>query len=240
MEIFKSKGLVLKTIKYSESSIITHILTRELGVRSFIINGARKPKSSMPASLFQHGNFLHIVAYNKPYGQLARIHEVSPAHHYSQLPYKIETSSIAVFILEVIENTVRQEDIDPALFDFLEDKFIQLDGMQYGFGHFHLKFLVDYTKWLGIRPMENYSHEKPFFNMEAGRFTAAESERLGMDKVKSEMLFTLLSQESKIWGDISISKKLRMSLLRDLLIYYQIHIDGFKTIQSLDVLEQIF
>ena len=40
----QTKGIVLSSVKYSESSIICKIYTAKLGLQSYIVNGVRKKK----------------------------------------------------------------------------------------------------------------------------------------------------------------------------------------------------
>jgi DNA repair protein RecO (recombination protein O) len=40
----KTEGIVLKTTKYSESSVITSIFTKKYGLLSFIVQGIRSSK----------------------------------------------------------------------------------------------------------------------------------------------------------------------------------------------------
>ena len=86
MAFFKSNGIVFRSIKYGETSIITDIYTREKGLRSFLISGVRRSRSRMSASLFQHGNILEMVAYDKESGKLGRIREVQSAYLYREIP----------------------------------------------------------------------------------------------------------------------------------------------------------
>ena len=44
---YKTKGIVLHQVKYSESSIIVKVYTELFGLRSFIFKGVRKKKSSL-------------------------------------------------------------------------------------------------------------------------------------------------------------------------------------------------
>ena len=44
--IIKTNGIVLKYLKYKESSIICKIYTESHGLQSFIVNGVRSTKSS--------------------------------------------------------------------------------------------------------------------------------------------------------------------------------------------------
>ena len=42
----KTRGIVLVFIRYKESSIIARIYTKDLGLRSYIVNGVRSIKTS--------------------------------------------------------------------------------------------------------------------------------------------------------------------------------------------------
>ena len=46
--IQQTKGIVLSSIKYAESSIICRIYTESLGLQSYIVNGVRKRKAKTP------------------------------------------------------------------------------------------------------------------------------------------------------------------------------------------------
>src|SRR5580700_1042763 len=54
--IHKTKGIVLRTVKYGETSVIVSIYTELFGLQSYIINGIRtssKKKGSAKGNLFQ-------------------------------------------------------------------------------------------------------------------------------------------------------------------------------------------
>ncbi len=240
MELFKSKGIVLKVIKYGETSIITQIFTREMGLRSFIISGARKPKATISASLFQHGNMLQFVAYNKPNGQLARIKEVSPSYYYQEVPYKVEKSTMVIFLLEVVAHSIKQEERDTALFDFLENRLIQLDTISDGLSCFHLKFMVDFSGALGFQPMGNFSSLNCHFNLDSGNFNGANHSPYALNEEKSQFLYQLICAGENELPSLKIQKKIRIELLKDLIQYFHFHIEGFKEIRSLEILQKIF
>ena len=43
----KTKGIVLNSIKYGESSIICRIYTAKLGLQSYLVNGVRKKEGGV-------------------------------------------------------------------------------------------------------------------------------------------------------------------------------------------------
>ena len=50
--IGKTKGIVLRHFKYSETSVITEILTEENGKQRFIANGVRKKNQKSLTPIF--------------------------------------------------------------------------------------------------------------------------------------------------------------------------------------------
>lgn len=58
--IYSTKGIVLRTIKYGETSVIASIFTESFGVQSYIVNGVRtsgkKKQSTFLSAFFHIGN----------------------------------------------------------------------------------------------------------------------------------------------------------------------------------------
>ena len=71
-------AIVLRAVKYAETSMVADLYTREEGLVSCIAGGVRKKRSSMPASLFQLLQPVNAVIYFKGDSQLNRIKELKP------------------------------------------------------------------------------------------------------------------------------------------------------------------
>jgi len=71
----KSNGIVVRAVKYGESSLILEILTEYNGLSSFIVSGVRKAKKNT-SSLYHPMQQLDIVHYPAKGESLARIKEV--------------------------------------------------------------------------------------------------------------------------------------------------------------------
>ena len=80
---------------------------------------------------------------------------------------------VSLFLSEICANICTSEAPDIELFNYLEEKLIYLDRNEFS-ANFHLKFLLDLSKYLGFYPDDNDSH-LPFFNLEEGHFTTTES-----------------------------------------------------------------
>jgi len=61
--IEKTQGIALHYTKYSESSVIAKIFTKNFGLKSCIINGVRKKKSKSKLGLLRPLTLLDIELY---------------------------------------------------------------------------------------------------------------------------------------------------------------------------------
>ena len=241
MNLFKSFGIIFRTAKYGESSVITDIYTREKGLRSYIVNGVRKPKAKMSASFFQHGNLVDMVAYDKKTGQLGRIKELKFSYQYDSLPFEIEKSSLALFFIELARNAIREEESNEALFDFLHDWFIYLDQYSYPTSNIHLKFMVDFAAQVGFQMSENISEKRNIFDIESGIFVNKNA--IGnhlLNEEQSKLIYYLMQADRDEIYTLSIPKVTRISLLESLIMFYRIHIESFRELKSYAILRQVF
>jgi DNA repair protein RecO (recombination protein O) len=76
-KLHKTRGIVLRTVKYGETSIIVTIFTELFGVQSYLVNGVRTStkKGSGKASMFQPAAILELVVYHNELKHLNRIKE---------------------------------------------------------------------------------------------------------------------------------------------------------------------
>ncbi len=243
MATFKSKGIVFRTIKYGETSIITDIYTREKGLRSFIVNGVRRSKSRMSASLFQHGMLLDMLAYDKEGGTLARIKEVKSDYIFKDLHFNINKSSLSLFILELIRNTLREHEANVSLFDYLYQWFVDLDQWKEKIANLHLHFMVEFAGYIGFQPTNNYQVNMPYFDLETGQFVSLEGSyghHTIMDEEMSRYIHQLMIMDRHDLHELIIPKLIRQRITDSLLNYYKLHIEGFRDLKSYEILKQIF
>ena len=63
--LIKTQGIVFKSIKYRETSVISDIYTREKGLRDYIFRGVRSKRAKVKASLLQVMSVVDMVAYER-------------------------------------------------------------------------------------------------------------------------------------------------------------------------------
>ncbi|MGE5424753.1 MAG: DNA repair protein RecO [Syntrophothermus sp.] len=237
--LYSTRGIVLHYLKYSESSIIAKVYTELFGLQSYMVKGIRNPRARMKTGLFQPFTILELSVYHKEKSGLQNLKEAHHAFPYQTIPFDIRKSSIMLFMDEVIYKSVKEEEPNKALYHFIEDACIRLDGMKEGYNHFHLHFLLRLTEFLGFIPQDNFSRETPIFDMQEGLFASTvplHADYLLQDD--SLLLHQLLTVSPDDWRLLPISAHQRDVLLSKLLAYYRVHIPGF-AVQSHAVLHDV-
>ena len=235
--LVSTSAIVLKSIKYSESSIIAKLYTRSHGVLSFIVNGVRSSKKNHKAVLFQPLTFLNIEMYYKEPHGLLRLKEFNHDLIFTSIPFDIVKISIVQFLLEVLGQCLNEEEENEVLFEFLHHFFKTLDKEAQIHPNAHLIFLVKFMDHIGISPDNNFSTINNSFSTMEGSYVLESSDlSLPVDLGTSELLSKLLNDPYAITLDKSTRKELTQLLLN----YYRTHVAGFKPIQSLKILELIY
>ncbi|WP_273447039.1 DNA repair protein RecO [Neolewinella agarilytica] len=238
--LLKTRGLILRAIKYGDSSLILEVYTEERGIRKYIVGGVRKARSQTPASLVQPLNLVDLVAYEREGKDMTRLKEVRPAHVYTRIPFDVMRGTVGLFMLEVARNTIREQEDNPALFQFLYDSFVFLDTTEGPIATIHLHFLLELSAHLGFLPSGQYSAETPLFDLKEGQFIAGfPGHTEYLDDQKAELMFRLLHAHREELAAISSTRENRQSLLTDLVRFYRHHVEGMREINSLEVLRAV-
>jgi DNA repair protein RecO (recombination protein O) len=238
--IIKTRGIILRSVKYSETSLILDIYTEAKGLRSYIVSGVRTPKAKVSAGLLQVMSLVEMVCYDKDDAHaLNRIKEIKAAHTYTSLIFDVVKASIGQFIAEVARRTIREAEQNEALFNVLFDIFVFLDETQSGYANLHLTFLLELSNHFGFHPhFETYT-EGSVFDLKEGVFTTQEVTHF-INRPLSKILRGLLETNWHRSGDVKMTRDERRSLLNELLNFYRFHIDNFPEINSHKILQEIF
>jgi DNA repair protein RecO (recombination protein O) len=236
----KTRGIVLHHLKYGESSIISHIYTEKFGRRSFMIKGARG-KSKSKAGMFQPLFCLNLEFYHKENLELMLVKEASMAKTYTSFPYDSRKGAQAMFIAEVLYKTLREEESNPALFDFLITSFEYFDLHEGNTANFHLAFLLKLTRFLGILPMGDNSSGQRFFDIKEGVFDRNIPLHFDfLDESMAGLMSEMLSKNYDAALEMQISRLDRNNLLHEILRFYAFHHFKLDVLNSLDIVKELF
>jgi len=236
----KTRGIVFRKIKYSESSLILQVYTEKFGLQSLMARGTRSKKSKLKAGLFQHLALLDLVIYRNEKKDIHHIKEVKPAYPFSSIPFDIRKSSLIIFMNEVLYKSIKEEEENEALFQFLFNSIQILDMKKGAIAEFHLLFLVQLSKFLGFFPERNFSESNQTFDLQEGKFIRnTEASDLLMPLPFSKYLFQFLSVNYDSERNLPIPGNLKNDFLDYLLKYYRIHLPEFGELKSHIILREV-
>jgi DNA repair protein RecO (recombination protein O) len=219
--LHKTRGIVFRFTKYGDSSIIVTIFTERFGLQTYIVNSVRSKSAKGKIALYQPLTLLDLVVYYKENASIKRIKEVRCVHQYQTVQTDIRKSSIGMFMNEILNKSVKEENHAQELFDFLYNSLIFLDDQKTGFENFHLIFLIKLSRYLGFG-----AHDVD--EVLGGRLTGKEEEMLLEQLIRAE------------YKDVLVMNTIqRRALLEILIRFYSMHIDSLGEIRSVQVLKEV-
>ena len=103
----KTKGIVLHTLKYNDTSIIVDMYTELSGRTSFLVPVPRSRKAAVKSVLFQPLSFIEFEADYRPNATLYRVKEAKSFYPFTSIPYDPYKSSMALFLAEFLLSVKR-------------------------------------------------------------------------------------------------------------------------------------
>lgn len=235
----KTSGIIFRAVKYSESSIITDIYTRDLGLQTYIISGVRSARSKTGPALLQVMSLVELVAYHRDDRKMHRIQEMKPSFVYQRLPFEIRRSAVGMFMLELARKTIREAEENPALFDFFYETFVFLDSTTDSVANLHLHYMLELSALLGFLPGGDCDAETPIFDMQSGVFSADSTHRHIMDNTHSVLLYKLLLTDRRHCHLVAMTSAQRRRMLLDLIDYFKLHIENLPDIHAHEILHEV-
>lgn len=235
-----TSGIVLHTIKYSDTSLIVKIYTRHFGLQSYMVSGVRSKRSKNKATLFQPLALVDMVVSNSNKGGLQRISEISILHPYSEIPTDIVKSSIAIFLNEVLYKALKEEHSDEDLFEFIKNSLLVLDLKHDNCSNFHIFFMIQLSRFLGFYPQGRYTTETAIFDLREGRFINHLPDHFHyLTSENSKLLYDFIIAGYDTIHQLKMGNTERKQLLQAMILFYQLHITSFKEIRSQEILEEV-
>ncbi|MCX8020865.1 MAG: DNA repair protein RecO [Chitinophagaceae bacterium] len=243
--LHKTKGIVLRTVKYGETSLIVTLFTEAFGVQSYIISGVRthSRKGLGKANFFQPAALLDLVVYHNELKHLNRIREFRWAYLYRHIYSDVLKNSVALYMTELLSRCLRQPEANPSLFRFAESQLCLLDECSSSvMANLPLYFSLHLPQYLGFSLQNNYYDAFPVLDLQEGIFCKEKpSHPHYLEGTEAHYTSLLLSvTHPDLLADISLHRDLRRRLLQHYETYYALHIPEFGSLKTLSVLTQIF
>jgi len=235
------KGIVLRTVRYGDTSIIVDLFTLQHGRMSFAVSTARVKRTVRTVSFWQPLSMVEFNADIRPQGRMAKPTDVHAYYNYSDIPYSPIKSTIAIFLAEFLSAATREERETPTLYDYMEQSLQLLDMLQShaSIANFHLVFLMRLSRFVGIYP--NLEDEGAYFDLISACYTHhLPAHPHFLQDSEARILPLLFRMDYPTMHHFRFSRRQRTRILTVLNDYYRLHIPLFPELKSVEVLGEVF
>ncbi len=236
--ISKTKGIVLKKVKYRDSSAVVTIYTELFGLQSYLVNGVFGTGKKFKGYLYQPGSMVELEAYHNSLKNLQRIKEITWGKVYTSIFSDVMKHTSALLILELLQKSLKHEEKNEILYDHVERTLLKLDSANLlEAANIPIIFTIGLSTLLGFQIKNNFCEVTPYFDLQEGAFVheltnfTPEAD-IQINSVLSELLNTGLTGR-KVTA--SLNGGIRKKLLFVLEQYYRFHIEGFTELKTLRV-----
>ncbi|MBL0357519.1 MAG: DNA repair protein RecO [Chitinophagaceae bacterium] len=241
---YKTKAIVLRTVKYGETSLVVTVFTELFGVQTYMVNGVRSSKkSSAKANYFLPGAILDLVVYHHEQKNMQRIREFGWAVLYQHVLSDVIKNSIALYMVELLYKSLKQPEQNESLFYFCEDVFLYLDKADRTVtANIPLYFALHLSHFLGFKINDDYDEVQHILDLREGSFVTEQTTNPNfMDGeyalLTSQLLKVMHPEEL---ANFQLHHEVRRKLLHYYHNYYGLHIHDFGEMKTLAVLQDVF
>jgi DNA repair protein RecO (recombination protein O) len=149
-ESVRTEAIVLRTMKYRETSVIVTLYTKEFGKVSGIVKGARQTKGKF-GSAFQPMARLQTMMYRKEGRDLQTIGQVDVLDDFRHIHDALPKMAVGMKMIELVQ-MISHEEANVHLFDLLAAALGALDEARGDFALLFPWFVVSLCFLLGFEP----------------------------------------------------------------------------------------
>ena len=239
--ILKSKAIVLRSLKFGDTSLIVDMFTEQEGRISFITHVAKSAKGKVKKQFFQPLTLLELSFDYRQRVTLQRIRDVRILRPYGSIPFDPAKSAVLLFLSEFLSYVTRGEQQNVHLYHYVQTSMEWLDEAVQGYANFHLVFMMRLSKFIGFFPnLDNHDHNI-YFDLRNACFTA--SAPLHPDFLHPEeaaRIHTLTRMNYESMHLFKMTREQRNRCAEIILSYYRFHIPNFPELKSFHVLKELF
>lgn len=239
----KTKGIVLRTVKYGETSLVATILTELFGVQTYMVSGVRSSKkNAAKANHFLPGAILELVVYHHEQKNMQRIREFSWAVLYQNVLSDVIKNCIALYMMELLNKSLKQPEENSDLFYFCEDVLLHLDKSGKAVtANIPLYFSLQLSHFLGFKLNDNFDEEENILDLQEGCFVNERPQHQyfieGENAQLTAQLLRVMQPEEL--SNFHLHHDIRRKLLQHYHTYYALHIQDFGEMKTLAVLQDV-
>lgn len=238
----KTRALVLRTVRYGETSVIVTTFTELFGIQSYLINGVRTSKQGGKLSYYQPGALLDLVVYHAPQKNLQRIRDCQWSVLLPDLFGHVFKNCIVLYQAELLIKCLKQPEPNPELFYFCESFLTQLHAASATeTANMPIYFALQLAQLMGFQLDATEYEPGMHLDIWEGRFTHELPNHPHVTDIPEAAAFATLLQANTLQelGSVPLHQAMRQRLLQWMTTFYSLHVPDFGELKTLPVLQTI-
>jgi len=241
--LIKTQGIVLRPVRYGDTSLVVTVFTNEMGLKAFMVKGVRSSSSGKnKAAYFQPGTILDMVVAETAGRSMHYIREFSASYIYSNIHQDVVRNSIMLFSVEVLLRLLPENAHFPALFSVSRTFLIALDNAPASnVANFPLWFLLQCGRLLGYELNGRFAEDMPYLNREDGGFSSHPPSSAPYTTTEDARLMSemLMAADTADIASFTAGSESRYRLIDWYIAFLQQYTGHFGNIRSLVILRSL-
>lgn len=243
----KIEGIILKELRFKETSKILTILTPHQGKISAIARGAYRPKSQIVGTTqpFSYNRFVLFKGKNFYY-----ISQIDPIESYYSIRENMNRLLYGSYMLELVDSSILEGEENAKIFLLLKKGLKVLSNTEKDFAKFIAAYEMKFISFLGYKPLLDRcvvcgekNIDDPGFSIINGGITCSRcspmvKDTIHLDQATYQAIKSLMYIPLDQLDNLKISNKLA-SKIHDIMVKYILHNIDRKTFNSLDILRSM-
>jgi DNA repair protein RecO (recombination protein O) len=220
------------------------VYTELFGVQSYIVKGIRQisKKGQNKASFFQPAAILEMEVYNNEFKNLQFVKDYQWDYMYTSVFFDVVKNAVAMYMIELLQHSLKQPEANPELFYMIEGSLKQLDnGSDALVANLPLYFTLHLGTELGFQLHGEYSNVTPVLDLTEGQFVAehpSHQQYIDGELAKTTWQINSISFYTDL-EQIKLRRDMRRQLLEAYQTYIALHVQDFGDMRSWKVLQEI-
>ncbi len=260
----KTEAIVLKTMKYRDTSKIVTFYTKNYGKIKGLAKGARSAKNKFGAAL-EPMSYSMLVLYKKEHQDLHLISQCDTINPFRNLAEDLSRMAIAMAVLELVNQVVHNEERNEGLFNLLAETLSALDSSTKNYKTYLQAFRLRLVNLFGFSPNLDFcgecgealiiGNEEKTFSFQIARGAVFCSRCIpGADAQKSstnrnimvtsfsapalQVARRLAGAQLSTLGNLECDFHIGNEIDELLRLYLRYHFDGLKPLKSIELFHQ--
>ncbi len=238
--LIKSRAIVLRSISYGDSGLITRFYTENNGIVTFLIKGAKTGKGKIKSSHLQALNLVEIDYIFKQNTKFQILKELKCEPVLHEIFSDFRKNMVATYILELLNKNLNEEAPNQDLFNFIYNSILYLDLFQNSLANYPIYFSIRFTRFLGFYPKVDTYYENSVFDLENGIFIPENEINYKItNSIQAYWIYMFSIASIEELPEFKLNGDFRREILELLLKYYRLHTPNMDDFKSLNILTEM-